>query len=263
MSCSVLCAWDAMPSGRIAAEEKAMLTVFIRSVILFAAAVTSMRLMGKRQVGQLQPYEMVVVIMIAEMAATPIDDADTPLLYGLLPMAALIVCHGIMTAVCMRSERIRGVICGKPTVLIRNGVICEKQMRKQSMTLSDLMEALRSGGILDPSEVGTAVLETAGHVTVFPKSRFRPVTPQDMQLKPPPEGLPLPLILDGRIQSGNLQRGGLSREWLHRQVRELGFADEEKILFMCLNTGGQLLCQGKGSEKTLLRQVMTEKQAGW
>ena len=160
-----------------------MLTIFVRSVVLFVFAVLSMRVMGKRQVGQLQPFELVVAIMIAELAATPMGDVGIPLLYGLLPMAALIVCHGLITALCMVSERFRVWMCGQPAVLIRNGAICEKQMRKAAMTLNDLMEALRLGGALDPSEVGTAVLETGGHMTVFPKAQARPLTPEDMGLQ--------------------------------------------------------------------------------
>lgn len=240
-----------------------MLTIFVRSVLLFIAAVAAMRVMGKRQVGQLQPYELVVVIMIAELAATPMGSLGTPLLYGLLPMAALLVCHGIFTALCMRFERFRLVICGEPTVLIRNGVICEKQLRDSSMTLNDLMEALRSGGILDPSQVGTAVLETAGHVTVFPKAEHRAVSPKDMKFQPTKEGLPLPLILDGRVQGENLERCGWTHAWLDHQVRELGYTSTGEVLFMCLNTGGEVLCQGKGRTEAQLRQVLTEDQVRW
>ena len=106
-----------------------MLTIFLRSVILYAASLLAMRAMGKRQVGQLQPFELVVVIMIAELAATPMGGGGIPILYGLLPMAALVVCHGLLTALCMKSERVRVWLCGQPTVLVRNGVICEKQLR--------------------------------------------------------------------------------------------------------------------------------------
>lgn len=240
-----------------------MLTIFVRSVLLFVAAVTSMRVMGKRQVGQLQPYELVVVIMIAELAATPMGSVGIPLLYGLLPMMALIVCHGIMTALCMRSEKFRLLICGQPTVLIRNGAICEKEMRKTAMTLNDLMEALRTGGALDPSQVGTAVLETAGHVTVFPKAQARPVTPEDMRIEPPPEGLPLPLIMDGHVQQENLTRGGWTASWLERQVRDMGYSTPEDVLFLCINTAGTMLCQGKGRTETQLKQIMLTRQARW
>ena len=120
-----------------------MLTVFVRAVILFLTSVLAMRMMGKRQVGQLQPFELVVAIMIAELAATPMGSVGVPLLYGLLPMAALIICHGVLSFVGMKSERFRAWLCGRPTVLIRNGVICEKQLRKSSFTLNDLMEELR------------------------------------------------------------------------------------------------------------------------
>lgn len=240
-----------------------MLTIFVRSVLLFVAAVASMRVMGKRQVGQLQPYELVVVIMIAELAATPMGSVGIPLLYGLVPMIALIVCHGIMTALCMRSGKFRLLICGQPTVLIRNGAICEKEMRKTAMTLNDLMEALRTGGALDPSQVGTAVLETAGHVTVFPKAQARPVTPEDMHLDPPPEGLPLPLIMDGHVQQENLQKGGWTASWLERQVRDMGYITPEDVLFLCVNTAGVMLCQGKGRTETQLKQIMLPGQARW
>ena len=128
-----------------------MLTIFLRSVILYAASLLAMRAMGKRQVGQLQPFELVVVIMIAELAATPMGGVGIPILYGLLPMAALVVCHGLLTALCMKSERVRVWLCGQPTVLVRNGVICEKQLRACAVDLNDLMEAMRAGGIL-PAE---------------------------------------------------------------------------------------------------------------
>ena len=240
-----------------------MLTIFVRSVLLFVAAVVSMRVMGKRQVGQLQPFELVVVIMIAELAATPMGSVGIPLLYGLLPMMALIVCHGIMTALCMRSGKFRLLLCGQPTVLIRNGAICEKEMRKTAMTLNDLMEALRTGGALDPAQVGTAVLETAGHVTVFPKAQSRPVTPEDMHLDPPPEGLPLPLIMDGHVQQENLAKGGWTASWLERQVRDMGYTTPQDVLFLCVNAAGTLLCQGKGRTETQLKSIMLPGQARW
>ena len=162
-----------------------MLTIFLRSVILYAASLLAMRAMGKRQVGQLQPFELVVVIMIAELAATPMGGVGIPILYGLLPMAALVVCHGLLTALCMKSERVRVWLCGQPTVLVRNGVICEKQLRACAVDLNDLMEAIRAGGILDPLEVGTAVLEPGGNISVFPKADSRPLMPRDLGKMPP------------------------------------------------------------------------------
>lgn len=240
-----------------------MLTLFVRSVILFVAAVVAMRLMGKREIGQLQPYELVVVIMIAELAATPIGDTGSPLLYGILPMAALVICHGLISYLCMVSERFRTMMCGQPTVLIRDGVICEKQLREMSVTLADLMEDLRIGGVMDPSEVGMAVLETGGQVTVFPKAQHRPLTPNDMGMQPDREGLPLTLILDGRIQAENLRRGELTQGWLAKQLQELGYTSPMEILFMCVNTQGLLMAQGKGRVEMQMRQVFAPEKARW
>lgn len=249
--------------GRMTAEDENMLTIFLRSVILYAASLLAMRAMGKRQVGQLQPFELVVVIMIAELAATPMGGVGIPILYGLLPMAALVVCHGLLTALCMKSERVRVWLCGQPTVLVRNGVICEKQMRACAVDLNDLMEAMRAGGILDPMEVGTAVLEPGGNISVFPKADSRPLTPADLGKMPAKEGLPLPLILDGEVQTENLQRGQLSLSWLMGQIRALGFEGAQDVLLLCLNTQGMLLAQGKGRTQVQTHQALPPQKVVW
>ena len=240
-----------------------MLTIFTRSVLLYAASLLAMRAMGKREVGQLQPFEMVVVIMIAELAATPMGGVGIPLLYGILPMVALVVCHGLIAALCMRFQPFRKWMSGQPTVLIRNGVICEKQMRKAAMDLNDLMEAIRTAGILDPSEVGFAILEPGGQVNVFPKTDFRSVSPRDMQLKLPDEGLPLPLVLDGVVQKDNLIRGQLTEEWLRKAAAEAGSADLHQVLFCCLNTQGEMMIQDRSSVKTILKSVLKPEEVVW
>ena len=240
-----------------------MLTIFTRSVLLYIVSLLAMRAMGKREVGQLQPFELVVVIMIAELAATPMGGVGIPLLYGILPMIALVVCHGLITALCMRWQPFRAWLSGQPTVLMRNGVICEKQMRKSAMDLNDLMEAIRTAGILDPAEAGTIVLEPGGQVNVFPKTDYRSVTPGDLKLKLPPEGLPLPLVMDGVIQQDNLTRGQLHEGWLRENAAECGYPDLSQVLFLCLNTQGQMLIQGKGKTKTDQKSVVLPEGAAW
>lgn len=240
-----------------------MLTVFSRSVLLYAVSLLAMRVMGKRQVGQLQPFEMVVVIMIAELAATPMGGVGIPILYGILPMAALVVCHGLITAGCMKWQWLRVWLCGQPTVLIRNGVICEKQLRKVGVDLNDLMEAMRMEGIADPAQVESAVLEPGGKITILPNAQSRPVTPQDLGLTPVREGLALPLVLDGVVQQDNLTRGQLTESWLRLEAEKAGFPGVQQVLFMCLNTRGELLIQGKGRTETHLRQVMAPERAVW
>ena len=240
-----------------------MLTIFTRSVLLYIASLLAMRAMGKREVGQLMPFELVVVIMIAELAATPMGGVGIPLLYGILPMIALVVCHGIITALCMKWQPFRAWMSGQPTVLMRNGVICEKQMRKSGVDLNDLMEAIRAAGILDPAEVGTIVLEPGGQVNVFPKADYRSVSPHDMKLQVSQEGLPLPLVMDGVIQPDNLKRGGLTEAWLRETAADYGYPDLEQVLFLSLNTQGEMLIQGKGSTKTDLKSVLDPGKAVW
>lgn len=240
-----------------------MLTILLRTVILFAAAVLIIRAMGKRQVGQLQPFDLVVMIMVAELASTPIGGPGIPIWQGIVPIAALMVCHTLITAVCMRSQRFRIWFCGQPTVLVRNGVICEKQMRKMSITINDLMEGMRTGGILDPAEAGTVILETGGQMSVFPKAQHRAVSPDDLHLQPVEEGMPLPLILDGEIHQDNLRRGKLTREWLQEKIRAQGYESAENVLFACLNTGGMLLIQGKGKDSADMIRAMDAHKAVW
>ena len=240
-----------------------MLTIFTRSVLLYIASLLAMRAMGKPEVGPLQPFELVVVNMIAELAATPMGGVGIPLLYGILPMVALVVCHGLITALCMKWQPFRAWMSGQPTVLMRNGVICEKQMRKSAMDLNDLMEAIRTAGILDPSEVGTVVLEPGGQVNVFPKADFRSVSPSDVALNVPAEGLPLPLVMDGIIQHDNLARGQLTETWLREVARSAGYPDLAQVLFLCLNTQGEMLIQGKSSTKTELKSVLKQEKVVW
>ncbi len=240
-----------------------MLTIFTRSVLLYIASLLAMRAMGKREVGQLQPFELVVVIMIAELAATPMGGVGIPLLYGILPMIALVVCHGLIAALCMKWQTFRAWLSGQPTVLMRNGVICEKQMRKSAMDLNDLMEAIRNAGILDPAEVGTVVLEPGGQVNVFPKSDFRSVSPSDLRLSVGREGLPLPLVMDGVVQTDNLRRGNLTLEWLQSAAEEMGSSDLSKVLFCCLNTQGEMLIQDRSSTKTVLKSVLNPEKVVW
>ena len=240
-----------------------MLTIFTRSVLLYVASLLAMRAMGKREVGQLMPFELVVVIMIAELAATPMGGVGVPLLYGIVPMVALVVCHGLITGLCMKWQIFRAWMSGQPTVLMRNGVICEKQMRKASMDLNDLMEAIRTAGILDPSEVGTVILEPGGQVNVFPKADYRSVTPEDLSLLVEREGLPLPLVMDGVIQPENLNRGQLTESWLRETASACGYPDLSAVLFLCLNTQGEMLIQGKGQTKTDQKSVLAPEKVVW
>lgn len=229
-----------------------LLTILCRSVILYIMSLLAMRLMGQREVGQLQPYELVVVIMIAELASTPMGGVGIPILYGILPMLALVVCHGFIAFFCMKSPRLRALVSGQPMVIMREGVICVKQLRRAALDLNDLLEAVRQAGFMDISEVDTAVLEPGGRISVFPKASKRPATPEDLHIAPAPEHLALPLVMDGHVHEDNLARAGLTEAWAADWARKAGFACPADVFFMSLNSRGELLVQGKGRDEAHL-----------
>ena len=150
-----------------------MLAIYIRSLVLVCFAVLAMRLMGKRQVGQLQPFELVVAIMIADLASTPMESLDIPLWRGIIPLAATVTLHQLFTLLSLKSQRMRAFFSGTPTVVIHRGKIDAKALERLCFNLNDLLEELRTGGILSPTEVGTAIMETSGKLSVFPRSSQR------------------------------------------------------------------------------------------
>lgn len=222
-----------------------MLTIFVRTAILYLVSVIAMRLMGKRQVGQLQPYEFVLAIMIADLAASPMEGMGTPLGYGIVPIVALVFLHGVGTLLSMRWAFFRRAMSGAPSVIIRRGAICYGEMKRMNYTMSDLLEELRAQGYLNIADVCTAVLETSGKLSVFPFSSKRPLTPENMQKPVPFEGIPMTLILDGEIQRNNLKHCGVDEKWLEKQLAPLQLLPFSKVALCSLDTAGTLFAQGR------------------
>ena len=241
-----------------------MLTIFARTAILYVVSVIAMRLMGKRQVGQLQPYEFVLAMMIADLATSPMESAGAPLGYGLVPIIALVFLHGIGTLLSMRWPLFRLAVSGGPSVIMRRGAICYGEMKRVNYTMSDLLEGLRAQGYLNISDVCTAVLETSGKLSVFPFSAQRPVTPADMNLFVPFEGIPMTLVLDGQVQRDNLARCGLDERWLEKKLRPLALWPVDKVALCSLDTAGTLFAQGREKGDTAHRvEALTPEQAVW
>jgi len=240
-----------------------MLTILIRSLILVCVAVLTFRLMGKRQVGQLQPFELVIAIMIADLASTPMESLDTPLWRGIAPMLSLIVLHQLFTMLSLKSQTLRAFFSGRPTVVIRNGQIDYQALRKLCFNLNDLLEELRTGGVLSPSEVGTAILETSGKLSVFQDSAHRPVCPDDLQLHTGYEGIPLTLIMDGQLERHNLTLSGQKESWLSQRLSENGFQGPNQVLLCYLDTNGQMSLYGYDGGPPVRVQAMPAEEVCW
>ncbi|MBT9174294.1 MAG: hypothetical protein DDT21_02707 [Syntrophomonadaceae bacterium] len=181
-------------------------TLFYRTAILYLAVLLSVRIMGKREVGQLSAFDLVVAIMIAELGALAIEQVDMPMYLGLVPIAALVVLEISLSFLSMKSHTIRGIVDGSPSIVIANGKIIEKELRKLRYNMSDLLGQLREKDVNNIADVQYAVLETSGELSVLLKAAKRPVTLKDLGLPVKYEGMPTPLIFDGHVHFKNLHR---------------------------------------------------------
>lgn len=241
--------------------ENSVTTILIRAIILYIVMITAMRCMGKRQLGQFQPFELAMTLMIADILATPMSDVSTPLLHGILPVAIMISVHSLITLICLKSDGARAVISGKPSVLIRRGVIVKDELERLCLSLSDLLEGIRKSGILDPTEVECAIIEADGTITAFSKSQKRSANLEELNIPSDYEGAPLALIMDGKIQRHNLDSSGLSENKLRSALEKLHL-NISGVYFASLSTKGVMTVQASGGEVIRLI-LMKPKEVQW
>ena len=196
-----------------------MVIAFVRTIILYLFIIVGIRLMGKRQVGELEPSELVLALIIADLAAVPMQDFGIPLLSGIIPILTLLALTMIISVATMKSVTFRALICGRPSIIVENGNLKQTEMRKNRFTVDELMEELRMKGITDISTVKYAILETNGQLSVLPFADQKPPTAKDLALTPEEAGLPLVLINDGRVLEHNLKLRGYDQNWLNKQLQ--------------------------------------------
>lgn len=224
-----------------------MLITFFRAILLYIIVLIVMRLMGKREIGQLQPFELAISIMIADLASIPMTEIGIPISNGIIPILGLLVMHLLISLLNMKSIRFREVICGKPAILIYRGKIDEKALKKERFTINELEERLRGNNIFNLGDVEYAILETSGQVTVIPKPEKRNTTPEDFNLSPDYEGIPYDLVIDGIVMNENLKKIGKDYRWLVKQVEKFKIKPEEALI-VTLDGKGQIFCQAKNKE---------------
>lgn len=221
-----------------------MLATLIRTIILYILVLFTMRLMGKREIGQLQPFELAIAIMIADLASIPMADTGVPIFNGIIPIIGLLIMQMFISYISMKSINIRRVISGKPTIIIYRGKIDEKALRRENITLNELQERLRQEGTFTIGDVEYAILETSGQLTVIQKPDKRTVVPKDLGITPEYEGLPYDLVLDGKIMSDNLKAIGKNYSWLKKQVEKFNIKPEEALI-VTYDGNDQIFCQKK------------------
>lgn len=222
-----------------------MLIIVVRTLILYALVVVALRVMGKREIAQLQPFELVVLLMISDLAVIPSENVGIPLLSGIIPILVLLSANLTLAWITLKSESARDFICGTPSILIRRGVIVEEELKKNCYNLTDLLEEIRIKNVPNIADVEYAVLENNGELSVFPKVQKRPTIPDDFDITPPYEGLPLTLITDGRLNRKNLQQSDKDLDWLQRELNNQGIDKVEDALIASLEPSGILFTQAK------------------
>lgn len=222
-----------------------MAVSFVRTVILYIVIMASMRFMGKRQLGQLEPSELVVAVLISDLAASPLQSTGIPLLHGLIPVAILVCCEILVSGAVVKSIKFRAFICGKPSVLVKNGVIDQREMHKNRFTIDELTEELRGKGITDIGNVKYAILETDGALSVLPYPSECPVTADQLGIEPEDAGYPSIIINNGRVLDGNLRMIGLNDAWLGKQLKKRGFSSPDEVYLMTVDGLGRIYFSAK------------------
>ncbi|MBM7556504.1 DUF421 domain-containing protein [Halanaerobacter jeridensis] len=219
--------------------------MFFRTLLIYGMILIGMRLMGKREVGELTPIDLVVSLMIAELGVLIIEDKSIGLVKGLIPIFTLVGVEILVSYLSLKNDTIRKLVNGTPSVLIKNGKIMTEEMRHNRYTTHDLLTQLREKDIFNISDVEFAVLETSGELTVVPKSQKRNLTPENLGLETGYEGLPIVLIEDGGINYTALEEVDLDKKWLTTELKKRMIDDISEVLILAIETDGNLYLSTK------------------
>lgn len=212
-----------------------MLIAFTRTIILYLLIIVGIRLMGKKQVGELEPTELVLAMLISDLAAVPMQDFGIPLVFGIVPIITLLCITMALSVLTMKSLRLRLLLCGRPSIIVEKGKILQNELSKTRMTPDELMEELRLQGITDLSLVKYAILETSGRVSAILYANQQPVTPVQLNIGLEEPGLPLTIIDNGQLYPDNLRRRGLDRRWLEKELSRQGVKSPKEVFLLTVD----------------------------
>ena len=224
-----------------------MLISFIRTVILYSILILVIRLMGKRQLGEMEPMEFVVTMLLANLAAVPMQETGIPLLAGLIPILVVLSMELLLSVLVYHSVRARRLLCGKPVILMENGRLLQENMKKTRITPDELTEFLRMEGVADLASVKYAILETSGQMSVLPYEKFKPASAKDAGVKVEDAQLPVTVISDGHVMTENLPKLGKPRVWVDTVLRDYNCAAGDVYLLTCEPGGKLYFCRKERS----------------
>lgn len=225
-----------------------MLVPFVRTLILYITIITAIRLMGKRQVGELQPGELVVTILVSAVASVPLQDVDIPLFHGIIPILTLMAAEVIISAISQNHVKFRRMLTGNPVLVIKDGQLLQPAIDSLRLSIDDILANLRLNGIFDIRDIKRAQVETNGQVSVLLMDDKQPVTRADLGVKAEPVGPFYTIISDGRVISDNLKSIGRDNRWLEKILASHGADSPHTVFFFCADPNGNMIYSGKEAE---------------
>ncbi len=233
-----------------------MLTIILRSIIIYLIVLFVFRIMGKRQLGQMQPFELVLTLIIADLATIPMAEIAVPVLHGVVPLFTLVILHFLLTLLTRVSTKMSGIISGKPVIVINNKGIDYKAMKKLNITIDDIFEAMRGLGFFSLDQVEYAIMETNGKLSVLPKAECAPATNESVGAKVEPAVIPVNLVSEGKIMKDNLPVAGVDENFvLDFLKKNAGKAKLKDVLVMTIDKNGLVYLQLKTGSKQTFENV--------
>lgn len=225
-----------------------MITSYLRTILLYIVLISVVRLMGKRQIGQMEPSEFVVTMLIANLMAIPMQDGGIPIYSGLVPVLVVLGMELLLSGLSLRSVRIRKLLCGKPVILIENGNILQNNLRRTGVTLDELTSHLREKEVLDIRSVQYAILETNGNLSVFPYPKEKPASARDAGIMVRQQFLPVTIIEDGSLLQKNLPIAKKDEAWLQKILAQ-HHATVETTWLLTVDAANHIVWLGKEDSK--------------
>ncbi len=233
-----------------------MLTLIIRSVVIYIIVLVVLRIMGKRQIAEMQPYELVATLIIADLACIPMTEITVPLLHGVVPLLSLVALNFFISLLSVKSVRFRKLINGRPIIVIDPDGIRYKELKALNMTLNDLYEALRIAGYFSIDDIAFAIVETNGNLSILPNSSCTPPTAADMNIQTDKSYVNLILINDGKIITENLDYFGLDETFLRKSLARQNITDIKSVMIYTLNPSGNVYLQQKKGKKIVFEEKL-------
>ena len=235
-----------------------MFVIFLRVLIIYITVLVFLRLMGKRQIGEMQPYEVVITLIIADLATVPMSDTNIPLFNGILPLAVLVLVHYVITLLTRKNIKIRRFMSGRPVVVISPNGIEYKALKELNMNIDDLLESIRQCNYYSFDQILYAIIETNGKMSVIPTSACSPTTAQDFNIQNPPAKLPHVIKTNGKIIKEEMKQVDLDNKKLNKILNFLKIKSLKDLIILSIDSEGKTYYQKKGEKFQLIDDIKKE-----